>query len=213
MCQSSMESKLEMLTEPSLFEMIAEGNAKALLGAIKGIAMGHEHGSLPPTWTIADQLHKLVECQQGRISLQEHGTRFEAKMQAVDAVTGGIAFLNMAKKSQEKKKEHMEKVYTMMFLMSLDDKYHSAIKELHNDYGKGQDHYPQTIDAAIVMLKDRMERGKASHRTHSSHFNVDEDYDYPGGDPEVLRLHEMALCGDDVDPHDEVVYDSDESEG
>ena len=56
------------------------------------------------------------------------------------------------------------------------------------------------------MLKDRMERGRTCHRTHSSHFNVDED-------PEVMRLHEMWLNGDDVDQHSDVDYDDDESEG
>ena len=58
-----------------------------------------------------------------------------------------------------------------------------------------------------------MERGRASHRTHSSHFNVDEDYDYPGGDPEVMRLHEMWLSGDDVNQHSDVDYDDQESKG
>ena len=79
--------------------------------------------------------------------------------------------------------------------------------------GKGQDHYPANIDAAIVMLKDRMERGRASHRSHSSHFNVNEERDYASEDPEVMRLHDIALNRDDCDPYSDVDYGDDESEG
>ena len=63
------------------------------------------------------------------------------------------------------------------------------------------------------MLKDRIERGRASHRPHSSHFNVNEERDYASEDPFVMRLHDWALNGDDWEPYGGVDYGDEESEG
>ena len=49
--------------------------------------------------------------------------------------------------------------------------------------------------------------------TLASHFNVNEERDYTSEDPEVMRLHEMWLGGDDVTQHSDVDYEDEVREG
>ena len=94
-----------------------------------------------------------------------------------------------------------EKLKTMFFLGSLDDKYVHIVDELHNDFIKGDDKFPANISHAVDMIKgrfDKYNRTGGSTRRQATMFaqHADDEHDEQvssgsHGDDEDLTLEDI----------------------
>ena len=89
LCKPSMRRQLEIMTVPkSLDEIIGDGDAKTLLKAIEGFAIGYKNnGAAPEQWTQMRMWKKLSAYkQQPRRTIEQHCRVFLARCASYRAI-------------------------------------------------------------------------------------------------------------------------------
>lgn len=163
-CQTAMRNKLEGLADYKKWE--ASDDVVALLNKMRELVYSTEGTQYEP-WTQQAVMRTLFTTQQGdKESLANFYKRWDAQLEATEAMMGELIPHKMKGKKTEDQEKAREKFLACVFLGSTHrDRYKSAIDDLNNNFLVSKKSYPEDVTSMLNFLSNR--RGHSGGQSRS----------------------------------------------
>ena len=153
-CSLAMKNRVESHADYKTWE--ANKDVIALLKRIKEIAYGNLQVQ-NEYWAMVEASKSYLVLQQGRHEgLPNFYRRFKAQIDMTESKWGLLCPMKYKDLNDNERQEHRDKYLACVFLAGLHEKHDEAARELNNDYVKGIDKYPETVEEMMQMITNRI---------------------------------------------------------